>query len=270
MRKLIALCMAAGLSAVTAAGEVRAQAPDAAATGPPVVPPAAAPADGWEFSATAYAWASGLEGDVKAFPALPSVAVDLSFGDVVENLDFAGMVLLQAQKGRFVALADLSYVDLSASRDVAVRDPLVLNAELDTSLVISTVAAGYRAVDQERLSLDAFGGVRIMSVDTRVSLSFAAAGITRKTSETWVDPVLGLRLRAPLAERWTMVAYGDVGGFGVGSDVTWQLLGGVQYELGRKTSVALGWRHYVVDYESEAFIYDVSLTGPVIGFTVTF
>ena len=42
-------------------------------------------ADGWEYRMTAYLWFAGLEGDVGAFPGLPSVPVDVSPSDAIEN-----------------------------------------------------------------------------------------------------------------------------------------------------------------------------------------
>lgn len=59
--------------------------------------------------------------------------------------------------------------------------------------------------------------------------------------------------------------YADVGGFGVGSDLTWQLFGGVTYRFNQTVSAALGYRHLDVDYEKDSFVWNVSFSGPVIG-----
>ena len=40
--------------------------------------------------------------------------------------------------------------------------------------------------------------------------------------KSWIDPFVGVHFMAPLAERWWFGARGDVGGFGVGSDLAWQ------------------------------------------------
>ncbi len=39
----------------------------------------------------------------------------------------------------------------------------------------------------------------------------------------WIDPVIGARLAAPLAEKWTVRGRADIGGFGLSSNLTWQL-----------------------------------------------
>ncbi|MCK7577560.1 MAG: hypothetical protein MZV65_18315 [Chromatiales bacterium] len=41
------------------------------------------------------------------------------------------------------------------------------------------------------------------------------------------DPVIGIRVIAPFAEHWSFVGYADIGGFGMGSDITYQVIAGV-------------------------------------------
>lgn len=225
---------------------------------------------GWEVTVTPYIWFSGLNGEVGVFPALPPVDVDISFGDVLENLKIAGMVALTVRKDRFVVLADVSYIDLGTSRDVGIRDPSFLEIELDTETFTSTLAAGYRAVDQGPMFVDVLAGARISSVNTELALSGPVRSLVADSSETWVDPVVGARAHVPLGGNWALALYGDIGGFGVSSDVTWQLLGTVQFAVSRSVRLAAGWRHYAVDYQEGAFIYDVSMSGPIVGASFDF
>jgi hypothetical protein len=48
------------------------------------------------------------------------------------------------------------------------------------------------------------------------------------TSESWVDPIVGVALRAPLSDRWFARRFADVGGFGIGdaSELSWQVYAG--------------------------------------------
>jgi hypothetical protein len=46
-----------------------------------------------------------------------------------------------------------------------------------------------------------------------------------------VDPFVGLRVRHQLAPGKELQLLGDVGGFGVGSDFTWQLSGGYSFDF---------------------------------------
>jgi opacity protein-like surface antigen len=96
-----------------------------------------------------------------------------------------------------------------------------------------------------------------------VSLAIGAAlGSARKS---WTDPYIGLRLQQPLAERWTLLAYGDIGGFGVGSDFTWQALLGVGYEFSKAIVGRAGYRMLDVDYDKDGFAYDMLYSGLYLG-----
>jgi hypothetical protein len=228
------------------------------------------PSTGWEFSATGYAWFSGLSGDIGVFPALQPIDVDLSFGDVLDHLDFAGMAFLHARKGRFVGLADIEYIDLGATREILIRDREFAEGDLDTSTFTATAAAGYRVVDRGPLFLDLVAGIRITALETRVELRGPARTVADDSSLSWVDPLIGAQFRAPLGEHWAVVLYGDIGGFGVGSDLSWQLLGTVQYQVGRNIWLSGGWRQYAVDYDKDGFVYDVTMGGPIAGVTFDF
>jgi hypothetical protein len=92
-------------------------------------------------------------------------------------------------------------------------------------------------------------------------------------SKTWADPLVGLGGRLQLTDRWEAFAEGDVGGFGVGSDLTWSWTAGIGYgfELfGRPTFVRAGYRMLYQDYKDGGFEWDVTYHGPVVGLTTRF
>jgi opacity protein-like surface antigen len=83
--------------------------------------------------------------------------------------------------------------------------------------------------------------------------------------ESWWDPVIGVRVLVPLAEAWTLVGYADIGGFGVGSDLTYQLLAGVNWQFARSVSAKVGYRYFYQDYEQDGFIWDMAASGFYLG-----
>src|SRR5512142_605322 len=74
----------------------------------------AAASDKWMFQLTPYLWLAGLNGTVGVSQSLPTMSIDASFGDIFSHLDAGIMAIGVARKDRFVALADISYVSLSA------------------------------------------------------------------------------------------------------------------------------------------------------------
>jgi hypothetical protein len=56
-----------------------------------------------------------------------------------------------------------------------------------------------------------------------------------------------------------------VGGFGVSSDIDWDLFGGVGYQFNDTFSFVAGYRAVGVDYQDGDFLFDVIQQGPILG-----
>lgn len=222
-------------------------------------------ASGWQFSASPYLWMSGMKGDMGVVEQVEPVAVDLSFIDILGALKFALMGTFDARNGRFVATVDALYLSMGTSKNIDIREEDFLDVELKSKTFVSTLAAGYRAVDQGPLSLDVLAGVRITSMKTSLDLAGPQRSFSGSKTETWLDPIVAIRFQAPLGERWAVRTYGDIGGFGVASDLTWQLQGIVEYELSNRWSLYAGWRHVDVDFHNNGFVFDAAMDGPVLG-----
>jgi opacity protein-like surface antigen len=79
-----------------------------------------------------------------------------------------------------------------------------------------------------------------------------------------------VRFLQPVAEHWTLVSYLDIGGFGVGSDFTWQALVGANYELSKTFAAKFGYRYLGVDYDKDGFVYDMGNSGLYLGLGIRF
>ena len=95
----------------------------------------------------------------------------------------------------------------------------------------------------------------------------SAEGTVKKN---WLDPVVAVRTLAPLGGKWNLSLYGDIGGFGVGSKITWQAIGAVTYDISKKMRAGGGWRYFKVNYRDGDFLYDVAESGPIIVFRTDF
>jgi hypothetical protein len=87
-----------------------------------------------------------------------------------------------------------------------------------------------------------------------------------------VDPLVGGRIILPIGKRWSFYARGDVGGFGVGSDLSWNATVAFSVKATEHVSFQFGYRALDIDYEdgegSDKFAFDAMLAGP--GGAVTF
>lgn len=243
------------------------------------IAPEPAPGD-WRFTLAPYAWATGINGDAGFFGREP-VEIDMSFSDVLEKLDFAAMGVAEAHNGTWGLLADVDYANLSAdgavSRAVSADPPIT--AELKGSLEIrefmATVMGQWRALDQGSITLDLMGGARYWHVDTDFSLRLKANGEKLKSGSgsdgaAWIDPMIGAKARIDTGTPFYVTSWGMAGGFGAGSDFSWDVMGGLGYQWTEHFSTMLGYRAVGVDYEEDGFVYDVIQSGAVIGGVVSF
>ena len=218
----------------------------------------------WQFQISPYLWFASIEGDVATLPSLPTASVEAGFGDIFSSLNIGLMLAAEARREKFGLHADLIYMDLSLDGDTP--GPGFSDVDLDVMEIVGTVAASYRPLDRARLTIDVLAGARIWVVDTEVRFRAGLLpAVSTSHTEIWADPVVGVRIHAPLGTRFYLAGYGDVGGGGIASDHTFQLYGGVGYKFKDWFSAELGYRYLEVDYKDDGFVYDVSMHGLTLG-----
>lgn len=213
---------------------------------------------------TVYGWMAGATGEFRPFAGAPTIAFDNSFGEVLEDLDAAFFANALIRRDRFVATADVSYAALSREG----RVPPGVPASGKISQLAITGLAGARVEDSEAISIDLLAGARLWNLDGLVSLPLV--GVSAAPGKTFVDPVLATRVNTPVAPRLAALLQADIGGFGVGSDFTYQVTGTLNYRASDRFFVSAGWRHLHLDYANGGTRFEGSQTGPLLGITHRF
>lgn len=231
-------------------------------------PPPGTPS--WEISSASYIWAAGMRGNLATLPPAPAVSVNIGFDKVLQNLDGGIMTAAEFRFGRTMFVADILFAKLSAG--VNPKGPGFSSVSMETSSLVATLAAGYRVIDDERLKLDAYLGLRGVTVWTEITTTslIPALNIVKGETEGWVDPVVGMKLKYALNDAWYLSAWGFVGGFGVSSNLTWDAFAGVGYVINPKMSVLAGYRGLGIDYKANGYVYDVVQHGPLVAFIARF
>ena len=227
--------------------------------------PAPAPATSdWTIVAAPYLWVSGIEGQSGLF-GIPVQNVDVSFGDVAENLDFAFMTVAEARKGPYSIGVDLSYARIGATIGAPVG---ILATSIDAKIktFMATAVGGYDVLPSDTANLDLVAGVRFWSVDNKFDFNGGALGGTSASDgDTWVDPVIGVKFRSDISPNLYLAGWGLIGGSGGGSDSMWDVMAGVGYKKSDRMSFFAGYRASSVDYSNAGFVYDVTQKGPIVG-----
>jgi hypothetical protein len=115
-------------------------------------------ADAWEFEAFFYGWGIALNGDVSAGPV--SADVDVSFSEILDDLNLGAMGALEAQRGRLLFLVDGVWAELEDDVHTGVRTRTLSRLPGDV-----VVTAGPVEVDAklDQVLLDAKAGWRVFS-----------------------------------------------------------------------------------------------------------
>jgi hypothetical protein len=190
------------------------------------------------------------------------------------------------------ALADLIAGGRSAKSEIIdlIRDvephPTIDNIDFDLDMTMIEFGVGYRIKDWQfengqKLGLDLFAGARYWHVEIETKLGVTPGllevlpnSVTLKGSSDWLDPLVGGRLHWQASEKLILGVRGDVGGFGIGSELTWSVLGLLQYEVAPNVSLFAGYRALDIDYADgsgdDRFEFDALMQGPVLGAIIWF
>jgi hypothetical protein len=213
--------------------------------------------DEWQVVVAPYLMGAAMSGTTTVRGV--DLDVDVSASDIFSNLQFGAMGLVVARKGQWGFGADLIWMALGTT----VRD---------TNVDFNQGAFAFYGLRELGPAADLTFGARINTLQG--TLGFKGPDIEVSQDKTWLDPIAGLTLRTAAGRPVQLRVYTEIGGFGLGSDFTWQVFPTVGIRLARSASLELGYRWLDLDYATGEgageFRYDVLTQGPVIGFGFRF
>ncbi len=221
----------------------------------------------WSFDVVPYLWLAGYEGTF----GLPGVSVASPKGQIESADSFASHISAAAMLAGQVRYRDAglffdgAWLQLKTEGEVQ-SGGAYSGAEIKSDIAYGTLALSYRLPPLGRLQTDVLAGARVWHISNEIDFnSGLAAGFTVDRSRTWADPIIGASLKYDLTRHWFGTIIGDVGGFGVGSDISWSIFGGVGYRFTSWFSATLGYRYLHVDYDKEDFLMNANVQGLLLG-----
>jgi hypothetical protein len=237
----------------------------------------AADSDKLSFTLTAYAWFTGISGDIGAGG--QQASVDESAADIVSAVDTVTGVFGRAdiRFDRFGFYVDGGYMRMGIENQSTKLGPTEITSELS----VVDFAILYRAIEWPAdgttpgISVDALAGGRYFHLGNDLNIELVGS---KDQIMEWVDPIIGAEAALDFSEHWRLQFHGDVGGFGAGSRLTWSGVGQIAYAFHINKSIestvfvgykALG-ENYTSGSGSNKFVFDAILNGPIIGVNITF
>lgn len=206
--------------------------------------------------------------------------VDISFSDIVDNLDIGFMGYIEHRRGGWSFIGDFAYLGISDDKSTTVGRVVEIGLDAELTQTVLEGFAGYRflekAFDNSDLGIDFVFGARYVELDIDISLdasllSFSASG-SRDRTEDWVDAVVGARIKSDYRNGWGSMVWLDVGD---GSDSSsYQAMALVNYSTDSNWKFYAGWRLLNLEYETgsgdSTFGVDLDYSGPMAGASYRF
>jgi len=220
----------------------------------------------WQFQlAPFYLWTWTVSGDMTVRDTTADVDVDLT--DLVDNLQGALVANFQGfYKNKWGFLFDYNYARFAEN---TYQGPLYLDVNMTMQLL--EFDGLYRLSPKADHFLDIKAGMRYIGLDPTVKIYAPRRYNKVDNKQDWVDPVVGLRWIWQFADQLQLALLGDIGGFGVGSEFTWQGAATIDWKPFQHVSFRGGYRAIYADYEDgsryspDYFHYDATIHGPMLG-----
>lgn len=232
----------------------------------------------WSYFVEPYLLFPNMSGTV-GLADLPEVAIDADTNEIFGNLKMGAMLYAEASNNKWAIGSDIIYMSLAQGIKPKYE---VLSGEI-TAKQLAWEVSGLRKVNPW-LELGV-GGI-LNSVNSGVDIQHysmnaqtgpgqpAVVNNSKEMTQTWFDPMLIARIKSKAGEKFIYQFRGEIGGFGIGSDLAWQMQAVAGYQFSKLFSVTGGYRIISLDYETgsgqDYFHYNIDTAGPTVRFGFQF
>ena len=230
------------------------------------MPVAAEDADKCCFRLTPYYWAVGIDGNLKNDETNDDIDFNQDIGDVTDNLDFNGSLMLEHNTGNWSNFAAVDYIK-TENDDVDINQAGV-ELEIETDTLLASAATGYRFGAGGDSWVDLMVGVRYGKIDIEADVK-NGPGNGVNADDDLVDGIVMLRPGVALGRHW---AFSPTASIGAGdSDLVWELAPELVYTNNCcNLEVRFGYRTVNYEIEEGDMEADFSFAGPMVGLGFAF
>ena len=224
----------------------------------------------WHFMIAPYAWIAWDKGDITVLNR--KATIDMTPKDTKNALDSGLQLHLEANKNRWTFLLDTTYLELSDSSTGALGTTTV-----NFKQVLVDFGEFYKFMSyptdnaNSRIDFEGFFGGRYWYLKNKISLPINWSDTRTKK---WLDPVIGGRLLYYIRDSWVLSLNGNIGGFGLISNFTWQVKALAMFKFNRYIGIGVGFHALHVNYEDGTRLTKFKLRkttyGPMAGIVITF
>ena len=219
----------------------------------------------WNYLTDIYLMFPYMDGEIGIGNEL-ILPVDANPGDIFSKLHMAAMLYFEARTDKWSITSDFVYMNLNQE---VTPGTLLHSGTVTAKQFIWEPAGLYRIFSF--LDVGVGGRLNYLQTSFDVRKNVLPAGteeVTGNEHKTWFDPIIIARFTTDIKDKWLFQFRGDIGGFGVGSDFTWQLQAYAGYKFTKVFQLTAGYRILSIDYrtgeEPKEFIFNMNEFGPVV------
>lgn len=224
----------------------------------------------WTYKVEPYGMFPNMSGK-SALGNLPELNVEIESSQIFENLQMGAMLYLEASNEKWNINSDLLYMDIGKG---LTNTPFIDNGEISAKQLGWEVAGLYKIRPWFEAGIGGLLNSIKMELNVNRNTFEGPENIKRENSQTWLDPMLIAVVKNTPGKKIIYSFRGEIGGFGIGSDLAWQLQGYAGYRFSELFQIQGGYRIISLDYENgsgaDRFLYDVNTYGPVVKFGFNF
>lgn len=224
----------------------------------------------WSYLVEPYLLFPNMSGTV-GLADLPEVDVDADTNQIFGNLKMGAMLYAEASNDKWAIGSDIIYMSLAQG---------VKPGSTHWSGEITAKQFAWEVSSLRRVNpwLELGVGGILNSVNSGVDIQLAVLGNpvykSKEMTKTWFDPMLITRIKSRAGKKFFYQFRGEIGGFGIGSDLAWQAQALAGYQFSKLFSITGGYRIISLDYKTgsgqDYFHYNIDTSGPTVRFGFQF
>ncbi len=227
-------------------------------------------ADSWHFMIAPYGWIAWDNGNITVLNR--TAKIDMTPKDIMNSLDSGLQLHLEANKNKCTFMLDTTYMQLSDSSVSSLGTTKVKYTQVLVDFGAFYKFKSYPVNNcQNRLDVEGFFGGRYWYLKNEISLPI---NWSVNRSKKWLDPVVGGRLLYHIKNKWALSLNGNIGGFGLISNFTWQAKAIAVFKFNRYVGIGAGFHALYINYEDGKNLTKFKLRkttyGPMAGIVITF
>jgi len=204
--------------------------------------------------------------------------MDLDVSDTTRQAEdgkFPVCFMAELRRSRFSIFNDLNYVNLVDREESGGNFTDAEFRQFMTTFGGGMDLYSWREAGAESVGFTLGGRIagRYVKMVTKVETG-PGAPEDGEDDKDWIEPVLGVYLSVTPAEQVRFLLDADLGGFGVGSDITWGIQGLFEYRIWEFLYLAAGYRAIDIKYsdghDASRFRFDAIEHGPIVTIAIEF